>query len=41
MSELLGAEGHALWLAAALLALVAGLGAALVAASRGGLPPRR
>ncbi|BCY12525.1 hypothetical protein [Actinoplanes sp. L3-i22] len=41
MSELFGAEGHALWLTAVLLALVAGLGVALVAATRGGLPPRR
>ncbi|WP_436530019.1 hypothetical protein [Actinoplanes sp. HUAS TT8] len=41
MSELLGAEGRALWLAALLLALVAGLAAALFAASRGGMPPRR
>ncbi|MCW2135838.1 hypothetical protein [Actinoplanes cyaneus] len=41
MSDLIGAEGHALWLAALLLALVSGLAVALVAASRGGLPPRR
>lgn len=41
MADLLGAEGRALWLAALLLVLVAGLGAALFAASRGGLPPRR
>jgi hypothetical protein len=41
MSELFGADGHALWLTALLLALAAGLGAALVAAARGGLPPRR
>lgn len=41
MAELLGAEGRALWLVALLLALAAGLAAALIAASRGGLPPRR
>jgi hypothetical protein len=41
MTELLGTEGRALWLVALLLVLAAGLAAALIAAGRGGLPPRR
>ncbi|GIE87736.1 hypothetical protein [Actinoplanes regularis] len=41
MTDLIGTEGRALWLAALLLVLAAGLAAALIAATRGGLPPRR
>ncbi|GIF03170.1 hypothetical protein [Actinoplanes siamensis] len=41
MTELIGAEGRALWLVALLLMLAAGLGVALVVATRGGHPPRR
>ncbi|WIM93860.1 hypothetical protein ACTOB_005853 [Actinoplanes oblitus] len=41
MTELIGAEGRATWLVVLLLMLAAGLGLALLAATRGGLPPRR
>jgi hypothetical protein len=41
MTELIGTEGRAIWLVALLLILAGGLAAALIAASRGGLPPRR
>ncbi|GIF15951.1 hypothetical protein [Actinoplanes teichomyceticus] len=41
MTDLIGAEGRALWLVALLLMLAAGLATALIAATRGGLPPRR
>jgi hypothetical protein len=41
MTELIGTEGRAGWLVAVLLVLAVGLAAALLAATRGGLPPRR
>lgn len=41
MTDLIGTEGRALWLVMLLLVLAGGLAVALVAATRGGLPPRR
>jgi hypothetical protein len=41
MTDLIGTGGRALWLVAVLLVLATGLAAALFAATRGGLPPRR
>ncbi|BCJ40439.1 hypothetical protein GCM10010168_82270 [Actinoplanes ianthinogenes] len=41
MADLIGAQGRAVWLVALLVVLAAGLGLALLAATRGGLPPRR